>query len=113
MSLTRWSPEEIDDLVAEGETILVDLRADWCTRCGPQEDVLERLRPEYAGRVRFGSVDVGEHPVVADDYGIQTIPSFLLFAQGKHQFSLTGYRRAPELREALRRLLKSGDVHET
>ena len=107
MGVPRWSPHEVQALVAQGGAVLVDLRADWCSRCGPQEAVLGRLLPEYAGRVSIGTVDVSAHPSLADDHGIKSLPAFLFFAGGNHRLTVNGYRRAPELREILSRLLAS------
>lgn len=105
MGVPQWSPDDVQALVTRGDAVLVDVQADWCTRCGLQEQVLERLLPEYAGRVTIGRVDIGIHPSLADEYGIQSLPTFLLFAGGNLRFTVNGYRRAPELREALSRLL--------
>lgn len=107
MVVPRWSPQDVQSLVAQGGPVLVDLRADWCIQCGPQEEVLARLLPEYAGRVTIGSVDVGTHPSFADEHGIKGLPAFLFFARGDHRLTVSGYRRAPELRENLSRLLAS------
>ena len=107
MALERWTPEELRAAIETGEPVLVDLRADWCPQCGPQEAVLERVASLYQGRVRFGSLDVEAHPEIVDTYGVQGLPTMLLFRDG-HLFEvLNGFKRAPLVRIALERLLKA------
>jgi thioredoxin 1 len=98
MALPAWSPDDLDRVVAGNETVLVDLHAAWCPQCGPQQRVLERLAPELAGRVELGSVDVGEHVVVADRYQVQTLPAILIFRDGDLVERLVGFTSAPLVR---------------
>ena len=105
MTLPRLTPAEMGGLVRTGLPVLIDLRADWCNQCGPQEQVLGRLAPEYEGRVSIGSVDVGVHPTIADEYEVKGLPAFLLFTNGTLTRTLSGFRRAPELRIALAELM--------
>lgn len=107
MALADWSTEQLDEAVASHDTVLVDLRAPWCAQCGPQEQVIERLAPELAGRVVVGSVDVGEHVEVADRYGIQTLPALLVFRRGSLAGTLVGFKRAPLVRRALAEAMSS------
>lgn len=104
--IPRWTPSELEQAVAGGGPLLVDLRADWCLQCDPQERVLERVVPDYQDRVQVGSVDVGAHPELVDAHGVRTLPAFLLFVDGKHRATLSGFRRAPELRGLLADLLQ-------
>jgi thioredoxin 1 len=105
MSVARWNPEELEGVVASGRPVLVDLRADWCRQCAPQEQVVERLLPSYEGEVAIGSVDVGDHPEVSERYEILGLPAFLLFNGGDHKETVNGFRRAPELRAVISKLL--------
>lgn len=107
MSLTPWTAEEMEQAVATGGPVLVDLRADWCSQCGPQERVLERLLPAYDSRVRFGSVDVAANETVVDRYDVKGLPTLLMFDAGRHCGTLTGFKRAPEVRQALEDILRA------
>lgn len=113
MAVPRWSPTEVGALVARGEPVMVDLRADWCPQCGPQEAVVERLGGEYADGVHIGSVDVGAYPDYADQFEVSGLPAFLMFADGAHRFTLSGYQRAAQLREAIRKLLAATGTSES
>jgi thioredoxin 1 len=66
-----------------GAPILVDFWAEWCGPCRMVAPVLEKLADEYAGKVRIGKVNVDEENGLAGRYGIQSIPTLLLFKGGK------------------------------
>ncbi len=69
---------------------------------------MSKLEQEFKDeRLVIGSIDVGAHPAFVERFRVQTVPSFLLFKQGSHVESIAGYRRAAELRDAMRRLLLS------
>ena len=86
----------------QGDTpILVDFWAAWCAPCRMIAPVLEELAGEYDGRARVGKVDVDEHGATAQQYGIQSIPTLILFKNGEVADKVVGV--APK--EALSRLL--------
>lgn len=66
-----------------GQPILVDFWAEWCGPCRVVAPVLEKLAEEYDGRVRIGKVNVDEEAGLAGKYGVQSIPTLLLFKNGK------------------------------
>jgi thioredoxin 1 len=107
MGLERWNDAELAGAIDQGRALLVDLRADWCPQCGPQEGVLERVAPEFEGLVTFGSVDVGLHPSVLDTYGVRGLPALLLFNNGQLKETINGFKRAPVIRLALKNLMNS------
>jgi thioredoxin 2 len=70
--------------------VLVDCWAPWCGPCRMVAPVLEQLASEYAGRVKIAKLNVDENPATASQYGIQSIPTMLLFKNGKQVNSLVG-----------------------
>jgi thioredoxin 1 len=66
-----------------GAPILVDFWAEWCGPCRMVAPILEQLSDEYTGKVRIGKVNVDDHNALAGKYGIQSIPTLLLFKDGK------------------------------
>ena len=74
----------VDEETKRSESpILVDFWAEWCGPCRMVAPVLEQLATEYKGKARIGKVNVDEHSGIASRYGVQSIPTLLLFKQGK------------------------------
>jgi thioredoxin 1 len=105
MGMAALNEEELQAEIGSGRLLLIDLRADWCPQCGPQENVLLRVSADYAGQVQFASVDVGLYPAVAEQYGISGLPALLLFKNGRLQERLNGFKSAPLVRLAVGRLI--------
>jgi thioredoxin len=72
-----------DEETKAASPILVDFWAEWCGPCRMVAPVLEQLAKDYAGKARVGKVNVDEHSAIAMRYGVQSIPTLLLFKQGK------------------------------
>ena len=73
---------EKDVLQAQGP-VLVDLWAQWCPPCRKMGPVIDELARVTDGRVTVGKLDVDQHPEVAERYGVRSIPTLLLFHEGK------------------------------
>jgi thioredoxin 1 len=65
------------------DTVLVDLWAPWCPPCKSIAPVLEQVADELAGKIKVVKVDIQDHPTVAESYGIRSIPTFLVFKNGR------------------------------
>ena len=85
--------------------VLVDCWAPWCGPCRMVAPVLEQLASEYAGRLKIAKLNVDENPVTASQYGIQGIPTMLLFKNGNHVNSLVGALPKPEIERHLGAIL--------
>ena len=68
---------------ADSGPILVDFWAAWCGPCRMVAPILEKLATEVSGRARIGKVDVDANPATAAKFGIASIPTLLLFKNGK------------------------------
>jgi thioredoxin 2 len=62
--------------------VLVDLWAPWCGPCRMVAPALEQLAVERAGSLRIAKVNVDDEPTISARYGVQGIPTMLLFAKG-------------------------------
>ena len=70
--------------------VLVDCWAPWCGPCKMVAPALDQLASEYAGRVKIAKLNVDENPGTASQYGSQSIPTMLLFNDGRQVNRLVG-----------------------
>jgi thioredoxin 1 len=70
--------------------VLVDFWADWCGPCRIVAPVLEDISNQYADKFKVAKVDVDENPELASDYGIRSIPTMILFKDGKQIDNIIG-----------------------
>ena len=76
--------ENFDGEIKKAESpIIVDFWAEWCGPCRIVAPVLEKLADDYEGKVRVGKVNVDEQGALASKFGIQSIPTLLIFKGGK------------------------------
>lgn len=63
--------------------VLVDFWAEWCGPCQMLSPVVEELSKEYQGKALIGKLNVDNNPAIARQYGIMSIPTLLVFKNGK------------------------------
>ena len=76
--------KSFDETIANG-VVLVDFFATWCGPCRMVAPVLEELAEKYAGRMEIVKVDVDQSQSLAMRFGVQSIPTLLLFKNGALQ----------------------------
>ena len=71
------------EVLKADKPVLVDFWATWCGPCRMIAPAVEELAEEYEGRAVVGKVDVDENPALAQTYGVMSIPTLILFKDGK------------------------------
>lgn len=81
--------------------VLVDFWATWCGPCQMVAPVISEIANEYDGRVKVGKVNVDAEGELAAQFGIVSIPTVMLFEDGKVVEKLVGARSADEYADAI------------
>ena len=100
-------PFEVTDDTFESEVLrsveptLVDFWAAWCGPCRMVAPVVEEIAAEYDGKLRVAKLDVDSNQRTPNRYGIQGIPTLILFKDGAEATRIVGFRPKEALVEEL------------
>ena len=93
--------ERFEDLITSNIPVLGDFFAEWCGPCKAMKPILEELKGINGEKVRIVKVDVDKHKEIAAYYQIQSVPTLMIFKDGKQLWRQSGVMRANDLRTIL------------
>lgn len=90
-----------DEVLRSEMPVLVDFYAEWCGPCRMMSPIIDSLAEEFKGRIKIGTVNIDDEPNLPMKYGVQSIPTLILFKGGNSTAKLSGFHTADELKSAL------------
>lgn len=97
--------EQFNDIIHGNGLTLVDFYATWCGPCKAMHPVLERLKELLGGNIRILKLDVDRNSALAAEYGIQSVPTLMLFRSGNVLWRQSGAMSVEDLRQRLQPFL--------
>ena len=93
MSVTEVGDQDFEEKVLQsGTPVLVDFWAEWCVPCHMVSPVVEEIAQEKSGALAVAKVNVDDNPEVTRKYGVMSIPSLILFKDGRETARVVGAR---------------------
>jgi thioredoxin 1 len=79
-----------EETITKNKLVFVDFWASWCGPCRALAPTIVELAGEYAGKVLIGKLDVDENPATAEKFQVFSIPTMIVFKDGKEAERLVG-----------------------
>ena len=106
MELTLTADNFKKEVLESKELVLVDFWAAWCGPCRAVAPVIENIAEAWSGKgVRVGKLNVDEHPTVAGQYGIMSIPTLVFFKNGKVVGQMVGAQSKEKIEQEFKKYL--------
>jgi thioredoxin 1 len=97
--------------IAKYPVMLVDFWASWCGPCRMVSPIIEKLAKEYSGRVAFGKVNVDENQMISGSFGIESIPTMMIFKGGKAVDVMIGALPKAQIESRIKQQLSSNSIY--
>ena len=98
-TVTEQSFEE--EVLQSDKPVIVDFWAEWCGPCHAVAPVLDRIVEESNGDLKLAKVNIDEQPALSQRFGVQSIPTMILFKNGEPAAAAIGAQPKPALERAL------------
>jgi thioredoxin 1 len=98
---TNKKTESFGDIINGNVPVLIDFFAEWCAPCRMMKPVLEELRRRMGDKIRILKIDTDRSPVIAETLQIHSIPTLILFQNGKSLWRHSGVMQAAQLEKII------------
>lgn len=93
------------EVINSDKPVVVDFWASWCGPCKMLGPVIEEVESQLGKEVKFAKLNIDENPVMANTYRISSIPTLLIFKNGKPAGTLVGFKPKAEIISAIQKYI--------
>ncbi len=96
---------DFDDIIKNVRPTLIDFFATWCGPCKVQSPILDELEEKVGDKIKILKVDIDKYDDIASEYHIQSVPTLILFREGKILWRSSGVKQLDFLEARIKELL--------
>ncbi|MBS3124584.1 thioredoxin [Candidatus Woesearchaeota archaeon] len=96
--------EKFDEFIKKG-TVLIDFHAHWCMPCVIMSPIVDEIGKKFRDKLKVGKINVDENHEIAQKYNVRSIPTFILFKDGKIKEQFVGAVSKEKFEEEIKKRL--------
>lgn len=89
------------ELIASEKPVLIDFSAEWCGPCKMMPPILHQVKEKLGDKVTIVKIDIDKNPSAANAYGIQSVPTLMIFQKGQQKWRQSGVVQATDLQRVI------------
>jgi thioredoxin 1 len=98
---------QFEELINSDIPVLIDFYADWCQPCQMMKPILEEVKRNMGDRIKIIKIDTDRNPAISQKLEIRSIPTIMLFRDGKTLWRQAGVVPATQLQQMIEQAIKS------
>lgn len=103
--VTELTKANFGEIMKSDKPVLVDFWASWCGPCRMVSPIIDKIAEEYEGKITVGKVNVDDEGALAAEFAIVSIPTIIIFKNGKEVKKLVGVQSADDYADAIDEIL--------
>ncbi|MBQ3047563.1 MAG: thioredoxin [Clostridia bacterium] len=102
MEILHTNTEEFDNTLKQSQVVLVDFYATWCGPCKMLSPILENVAEELPENASIAKLDIDDSLEVAKQFNVMSVPTMIIFKDGKEVDRLVGLRQKDQILDAIK-----------